>query len=261
MRGKKSNEPRLRQLVTLVCGLVMLLLASPLWAATLDEIISMHDAGVPPQLIIEVIEATGLDEPLDVDSLVYLAESGVDSAVLDFLIDAFPVESGWEEIDDARDSTSDSGNHPNWAGGQGFHHGRGGTGYNPLRDQNYDSGYWEGPGYRNDYYDSNYRVTIYEPPVYSRYNRPYYRAYRVPRVYRYYPDYSPGHYTYPSPYWDGPRHHRYRADSYWYPGWGYYQGRGGDFGLGWRYDGRRHHWDSSLNVWWRSNDFNIRIGF
>jgi hypothetical protein len=271
----RTTNPIIRGLICLVFigGMLPVTLVSPSRAATLDEIVAMQDAGISAEVIIEVIQSTGLDDPLDIDALIYLAQNGVDDAVLDFLAQALPVEASWEEIEAGMtDSESDLSDHPNWAGGEGFHHG--GTSYNPLRDRKPDV-YWEGSqygGYPYGYFP-DYRVRVYEPPVYILDDNPY-RAYRVPRYYRYnrpywsdngYVIYDSNNfvpYSFTSPTYVGyPWSYGYYGDHHGWPGWhNYYDGGWGGFrgDLSW---GRHRGWDSSFNIWWHDDDISLRFRF
>ena len=248
-------------ITAIICGFLTLAAASPASAATYDEIIAMQDAGIAPEIIIEVIEATGLDEPLDVDALIYLAENDVDPMILDFLIDALPSDSAWVDLENNLYSyLKDISEHPNWAGGDGFH--RGGTGYNPLRDRDDDYYYRDRSDYYYNYYQNypgDYRIRIYEPPVYILNDNPY-RAYRVPR-----------HYNYRSNRWWNPYTHNYQDNPHWdrryyphgWPGGIYYYDDGWGIGYrgGWRHHGWRDRWDSSISFWWYDDDFGLRFSF
>ena len=244
----------LNKLAVALFGLLMFAAATPALAATFDEIIAMQDAGIAPETIIEVIEATGLDEPLDVDALIYLAENDVDTMILDFLIDALPTDAAWVDLEeDSYARYEDISDHPNWAGGGGFH--RGGTGYNPLRNRDDSNRYWEGSdGYYNYYpnYGDDYRVRVYEPPVYILDDNPY-RAYRVPRVYNYNTNRYRNPYTYTSPnYYVHPGNRNYR---YYDNGWG------GNLWGGRGHHGYRNRWESSINFWWHDDDLSLRFSF
>ncbi len=167
----------------ILMGVAQLALPLPSMAATFDEIIAMHDAGVPSEIIIDVIEATGIEEEIDTETLVLLLDYGVDNTVIDYIIDLIGDEDIEVEVSGYQNL---SAGHPNRAGGEGFYHG--GDTYNPLND-------YSSVRYREDYYYDNTPqrgtsshlpggVIVYEPPVYvqrngSRYNN----WYNAPRYY------------------------------------------------------------------------------
>jgi hypothetical protein len=259
-------------IMTLAGAALLLLLSSPLRACTVDEIIAMDEAGIPPEVVIEVIEATGLDDPVDIELITDLAELGVDSAVLEYLAGYLEQEAGDEEDADTDDDDEESNRHPNWGGGEGFHHG--GTGYNPLRDNEPASSRRDNRRYQPyDYrYNPDRSVLVYEPPVYVLYNRPYYRAYRAPRYYDRgrYPHDWPWYvddrwfhprYTYTYPRYGTPWSGDYPFDDWWRDyRWRGHEGWGGDLRGGWYYDGR-HHWDGGFNIWWSNDDFSLGLHF
>ncbi len=235
-------------------------LASPAEAATIDEIIEMSDAGVPPEVIIEVIEATGVDEPLDDEAWQVILDADLDPAVLEYLILEYGDIAGDES---AEADESESGYRSNMMGGEGFHHEP--TGYDPLygRNQGSDcsrqSEYWGGIRY----YDSG--IYVYEPPVYVYYDRPYGGYYYAPRLYshdrhyygngwysNYHHGWCPSWYYIPDrDWWD---------DYHWHDGY-HHRDRGwGSRGwFGW--DGRGNRWDNSLGLWYRDDDWGFRISF
>jgi hypothetical protein len=241
----------------------LLLIAVPTSAraATIDEIISMHDAGLPAEVIIQVIEATGLDEPLDIDTLNMLSEHGLDSEVLSYLTKYLPSEAeGNSEESSAEPETS---HHSNWAGGEGFHHDN--SKYGPWDNSYRGNDYREGPRYGNDYYPPLGSISIYEPPVYFLNNRPYRHAYRAPHLYGYRPGWwSGGQYIIPDGFFYNP--YFYLPPSGMWPH-GYYDGwmTGDDWGADWfgrwRHGHGRSDWDSSLGAWFRNDDFSISIHF
>ena len=256
-----------------VFAALMLLIAGPTHAATIDEIMAMQDAGVPNDVIIDVIDSTGLDDPLDADTIVWLVENDLDPEILGYLLENYYVESDEETgKDDYGYDPDDNDPYSNMRSGEGFH---GGAGYNPLRDNDRDEYYrdnnYRDDNYRNDNYYRNYYyyqdygypvVYVYEPPVYLLYNHPY-RAYRTPRYYNgntgtwingYYPDY---YHSY----------HRHNHDHYWdnwyeNRGWrGYSDGWFGDLYGDWYRNGRNHAWDLGGDLGWWGDDFRFRISF
>lgn len=246
-------------------------------AATLDEIFIMSGAGIPTDIIIEVVEATGLDDELDEDAILELVDADLDPLLLEYLLTYLPDYDEYDlmENPDLYDGNNLS-NHPNWAGGSGFSHG--GTGYNPLNDRSDPNVYWEGPAYSDSYYRDQYDnyyyprnmdVVIYEPPVYQLYSNPY-RAYPIPRYY----NYSQG-YWYDGQYviYDGDfhRNHNYCNDP-WYRDryYDYYWGDDryrnpygwrGSIGGSWSHENGRSSWNSWGNAWYRGDRVNLRIRF
>jgi hypothetical protein len=234
-------------------------------AATVSEIVEMHNLGVPPEVIIEVIQATGLDDELDEAAWAYLVDSEVDPMVLEYLAVEFLLDgSEYPAGEDDSSREVDVSQHPNRMGGEGFHHQP--TGYNPLYDSGPREDYWSQQGYTGGCYTLPGGIVVYEPPVYILDNRPYYRAWQVPRVY-------------PHGYWDNGRYMIYDTDRYrpyysispgrenrrwtgrgWHDDfWGWNRGWGGFGGL--YYDGRRHRWDGALDAWFHGDDFSFRISF
>ncbi|MCX6645543.1 MAG: hypothetical protein NTY09_04175, partial [bacterium] len=243
-------------------------------AATIDEILIMSDAGIPTDVIIEVVEATGLDDDLDEDAILKLVDADLDPTLLQYLLSFLPDSENSNLVDDSNNPVDNSlSNNPNWAGGPGFSHG--GTGYNPLNDRSDPNVYWEGPAYSDTYYRDNYNnyyyprnlgVVVYEPPVYQLYSHPYVA---IP-LQRYY-NYSTG-YWYNGQYviYDGNRTHNY--DNPWYydqyqnyyygnNGCGYPYGWGGSFGGSWHNQNGRNWWDSWGDAEYHGERVNLRISF
>ncbi|MFH1676073.1 MAG: hypothetical protein ABIC40_03525 [bacterium] len=240
-----------------------LLPVSEVSAATIDEIVQMHESGISSDTIIAVIEATGLDEPLAISDLEFLNEVGIDSDILTYLAQYLPKENTEREYDENDEQAEKS----NRAGGEGFHAGRG-TDYDYNRYYGYDDYY----SYRGN---SDRNVIIYEPPVYFLNNDPYYHAYRAPRVWRTDPYYShnggisiygdryPYPVTVPMPWgysdrsWRyGWRDYDYRHSYRWRDDYTRYGIRGGIL-----FDGHGDDYDSFLDAWWRRNGVRLRISF
>jgi len=229
--------------------MAILLIAMPLWAATIDEIISMQEAGISPEIIVEVIDATGLEEPMDEDAWSALLEAEIDPLILEYLIAEYLANTDDDEWAWENDESSS-----NRMGGEGFHHEP--TGYSPIYTREYENYY--GGSYDNDYYyggryDHNRGIVVYEPPVYVWHNYPTYNYgwsgpgfYRHDRHYRGYG----GHSYYGSgrgfPYY-------YHDHHYYDDGWGGY----GRF----HYDSWRDRWDDDFGLWYRDDDFRFRISF
>ena len=258
------NPTDSRNLMVPIFLFLFLAFSVPTSAATLLEIISMSDDGVSADIIIEVIDATGFPGEIDYDTLEYLANHGVDEAVLNYLISYGDSDDIYEETYD--ETYEDDSVYSNWNGGEGFHSD---SGYNPLNNRESQDTYWEGPYYRTDY--PNGGIYVYEPPVY--YYDSYYNRYRsAPRYYSnngywdgnnyviydrnhhpyyhnghndYYYTYVPG-YGYVIHYYDNNRH-----DDGWFGGWY------GDY----YYDGHRSHWNNRFNIGYHDDDFNFRISF
>ncbi len=251
-----------------------LLITIPVQAATIAEIVAMSEAGVPPDVIIDVIDATGMEDPLDADSISWLLDSNVDNAVLEYVLVNYYIEDDIDIDDVMLESSSERDYTDNWAGG-GFH---GSTGYNPLNDQGGRTGYWDGPGGSSVYHDDHYTnyggIYIYEPPVYVLDNDPYYRAWRVPRNYYYNRGYwdGTGYITYDNDYHEPYYYNNNRGyDPYWndwyengrmYDGrWRYHDGWSGGFFGNWHNNGRRHRYNFGGDAWYHSDGLNLRISF
>jgi len=252
---------RLSGLVFLVSTVLMSVSALPANAATPDEIVAMTQAGIPSDVIIDVIDATGFEGELDADTLTLLIDSGVDESVVNYLLSK--LEDGGDieaEVSGQEAWGADITDHPNWVGGEGFH-GR-------SRERGRQDDYWEGRSYYEDHYGPGYGIVVYEPPVYILDNHPYYHAYRAPRYYRYnrgywhdgmyviYDNSLHVPYTYTGPgsggyYWDGG--YGYGHDNWPYDGW-FGHGYGGWYNNGW---GRG--FDSSFDAWYRDDDFGLHI--
>ncbi len=255
---------KVEQFCIAIALLMVLIPVSPAFAATSDEIISMHEAGVPSEIIIEVIEVTGFDDPLDTETIYYLVDYGVDQGIIDYLLSRIDDDSDFFEEDSFRQAWGDDiSNHPNWGGGDGFHHGT--SGYNPLNERNRQGDYREGQRYRdNDYYRSNRDgggIYIYAPPVYILDDGYWYGGYRTPRYY----DNRNRNVRYSDPYYydDYSRYYdRYWRDRDWCDyRYRYRDGWSGSYFWDGYYDGRRHYWGSSFDAYYRDDDFRIRISF
>ena len=240
------NDRMLFGLGILLAGL-LLLVPSPARAATIDEILAMNDAGLSPEVIIDVIDATGLEEPLDIDTLIMLQKKGVNEQVIEYLAGMLPDESQ----DQSGDSENRDSEQSNRLGGEGFHHS---NRYENAQGQDSYYDYWEPSGDWNGYYPPLGSISIYEPPVYFIENKPYYHGWRAPRVY--------------------PRRHDYRGYpyGYWYPDgyvvpfdndywWSWSHDRGRGWNGGWYWDGRDFRRYGSLDAWYSDNDFSFRISF
>src|SRR3989304_2743768 len=95
------------QISSPICGFIFLmaifLLSAPAEAATIDDIIAMHDAGVSGDIIVDVIEATSLDEEMDADAILFLESIGLDPIVLDYLKSYYDIDPGDFEGSDYTD--------------------------------------------------------------------------------------------------------------------------------------------------------------
>jgi hypothetical protein len=231
--------------------MALVLIALPLRAATIDEIISMQEAGISPEIIIEVIDATGLEDPMDEDAWSALLEADIDPLILEYLVAEYLANSD----DDEWSWEDDESGSDNRMGGEGFHHEP--TGYSPIYTREYQ-GYY-GDSYYNDYYyggryDYNSGIVVYEPPVWVWHDYPtWYSGWNGPGFYRH------------------DRHHNrgYGGHSYYGSGWGfpYYYNNRHYYDDGWggygrfRYDGWRNRWDNDFGLWYRNDDFGFRIRF
>ena len=260
--------------IFLIALFTFIFLTTGVNAATIDEILIMRDAGIPTEVIIEIVEATGLDDNLDEDAIIELVDADLDPDLLQYLLTWIPGDENYTDY--ATGGTYGSiEDHPNWAGGSGFHHG--GTSYNPLNDRSDPDRYWEGPsytdgyyrdGYNNYYYPGNMGITIYQPPVYQLYSNPYI-AYPLPRYY----DYT----NYYHGYWDNGRYVIYDGDyiqhyDQWYRDRyrdyydGYYNRRhgygwSGSFGGSWHSGDGYDWWDTWGDARYHSERVNLRISF
>jgi hypothetical protein len=261
--------------ITITIGLAAFFFFTPASnAATIDEILIMNDAGIPTDVIIEVVEATGLDGDLDEDAIVKLIDADLDPDLLQYILSFLP-ESDYSNMTGETDNEADDNlsNNPNWAGGPGFSHD--GSGYNTSNDGSDPNVYWDGPSYSDSYYGGNYDnyyyphnlgVVVYQPPVYQLYSHPY-----IALPLRRYHHYSTG-YWYNGQYviYDGNRIHNY--DNPWYydqyndfyygnNGYGYPYGWGGSFGSSWHHENGRNWWDSWGDAEYHSSRVNLRISF
>jgi hypothetical protein len=244
----------------LAAGLLLALPAGA-HAATVDEIISMQDSGLPAEVIIQVIDATGLDKPMDIDTLELLQKHGLDESVLSYLTkylteDAQASTSDEKAQDNSQGDDSSTGN---LIGGEGFHHngdyyGSQGSG---------DNGYWDGPSYRNDYYPPPGEISIYQPPVYVPYGNGYRHYYQAPRLYDYNRGYwQDGHFVIYDPRFDIPYTY---LPPYGYWPYGYYGDNGG-FQGGNLYWGSRHGHGShgrghGFGAFYHDDGFSISLHF
>ena len=262
--------------------LFLLITPLPASAASADEIIEMNNAGLSAQIIIEVIDATGFDDPLDSDTFIYLLEYDVDYEVIEYLLE-FAEDDDKLEVSAHERWGSEPEEHPNYAGGPGFNHERdeyrsSGTGYWNGYDDYYER------GQSADYYYDN-GVTVYRPPVYvysgrnNYYNDPYgYYSNNYGSGYsgtyrNYYSGYN-NSYNYPYDSTYGGNRHYY--DDYWndrdwdynphyndpwrsrrHDGYGRYTGMRGQI----RYNRFDDRWYSDWDAFYRSNNFGIRISF
>jgi hypothetical protein len=238
-------------LIPVIFAMSLIFIPAVANAATIDEIITMNNSGVSGELIVEVLDATGIDDPIDLDTLEYLESIDIDPYVLGYLRAIY--NNNVDEVEEyVLDGDYDkSGTHWNYAGGDGFSHG--GTTYNPNSDNNYKYNYdrsrrndsWGIDDYLRNY-NGNTSVYIYEPPVYYMYSNPY-GAYRSPRYY-----YNNGYCgtSYYSPYY-------YSGGSRYYYDNGYYGGFGG----------RSHHYNRNYNYgsfgsfFFSDDDWGIRLSF
>jgi hypothetical protein len=235
---------------------MLIMVPSPARAATIDEILAMNDAGLSAEVIIDVIDATGLDEPIDVDTLILLQKKGVDEQVIEYLAGMLPDDNqgGSENYEDQGAEES------NRIGGEGFHSSNRNDGAN---ERNYGNDYWQPSDSYYGYYPPLGSISIYEPPVYFIDNEPYYHGWRAPRVYPhhrgYWNDGGYGIYNnwgYPYGYW--------QPDGYYPPYGGDYWGsynHGWGWNGGWYWDGRDFRKHSSLDAWYGDDDFSFRISF
>jgi hypothetical protein len=144
-------------------------------AATVDEIVAMHDAGIPSDTIIKVIDATGLDRALDIDTIIYLKNKGLDQDVLDYLAGFLASDETTEPI------YSEDSSQSNYMGG-GFHDRYEAYSQNGYQDYN------QYPSNSSGYYGPPGSISIYEPPVYFVGRYPYYGAWQAPHLYGYDPN-------------------------------------------------------------------------
>jgi hypothetical protein len=225
-------------------------------AATFDEIVSMGNAGLSPEVIIEVIKATGLDKPIDVDTWISLQEQGVDESVLEYLATLLPAAS---EKEDASGYPPEYERQSNWIGGEGFHHDQH-PDYPPQTAGNSNE-YWGGPHYRDNYYPPPGSIGVYAPPVYIPNYYPFYYSYPAPNPYYYnrgywengwYVTYDHDFYipynTYQNPYWPN----GYWDNNYW-------TGNPGGWFRRWRHDHHGDNWGGSIS--YESDDFGISLHF
>jgi hypothetical protein len=240
-----------------VLWLVCVAAAPVVKAATFDEIVSMTESGLSPEVIIEVIEATGLDKPIDVDTWLSLEEQGVDKAVLEYLATLLPTDTS----DEASGGEYATGGEydSNRIGGEGFHHNQY-PNYPPQNSNNSD--YWDGPHYR-DYYPPLGSIGVYVPPVYVPYNYPNYPYYNA------YPPANP--YYYNRGYWDNGWYVLYDENNYipynpYYDGYGsygwnnsYWTGNAGDWYRRWRHDHDRDNFGGSIR--YEGDNFGISLHF
>lgn len=250
------RQNRLCWTMILVTVLTIFCSARPILAATTDEIIAMSDAGLPPDIIIEVIKATGLPDPLDIDTIIRLKMHNIDNKILEYLASNFAQSESESSQPDESTKNSTEEKRANFLGGEGFHSKK----YAPLLPDLTNS-YPMDP-YRNlDYYPNPGSIAIYEPPVYFLVKRPYYRAYKAPRYYRLPPLYRSGPLIfvyddfllyYPLPKWfDNP------CDTYWWTD--------DEWMFNWKGKWYRHHryddWDSTFDAWYHDDDFSISLHF
>jgi len=244
--------------------LLVFLVSSQTQAATMAEIIAMSDAGVPPDVIIDVIDATGMDDNPDADNIGWLLDSGIDDAVLEFILINYYIEDDIDIDQAIRDSEIQNDARDNWAGGS-YHEG---TGYIPM---------YQSSGNDRFSYDRNNGlggIYIYEPPVYVLDNHPYYRAWQVPRTYGYADGYSngPGYiiygneyynpYSYSDPWGYDPYWTDWDEDGRWYDNrWHHHDGWSGSLFGDWRYNGHRNRYDIGGSAWYHSDGLRLRISF
>lgn len=245
--------PTLKTLLALLAVALFLCMPTASQAATVDEIISMQDSGVPADVIIKVIDSTGLDKPVDVDTIILLQQHGVDKAVLDYLAGLMsnentpPAETGTDEADNSSDS--------NYMGGE-FHGNYSGGNYNYEQSPQYSgrSGYWEGPGSGSGLYPPPGTISIYEPPVYMMGRHPY-GAYYSPHIYGYDPNNPQGYYYYDPYYYQSYNN---------YPPYFYYDGNYSSGNWAWGYNFGRHHRshdNHDFSVIYNDDHFGIRLHF
>jgi hypothetical protein len=223
-------------------------LGSPVQSATLDEVIAMHEAGLSAEVIIKVLDATGMETAIDAETLVSLKEQGLDDEVLSRLADF--ISSG---IDDSRQAEStvgpDSAYQDNRLGGEGFHSNRSYS--TPPYYQEYDQqGYYQRGNFDNSRYQTPFNtplgsIWISRPPVYVFRRGGYVQVYPYGQYYDYGPGYRDG-----SPY-------SFYDNSYfaygWFPTW-YGDHRGHDHGRG-------HGFGGSLDGSLDHGNIRVRIHF
>ena len=78
---------------------LFLIFCPPAFATTVDEVISMSEAGVSPQVILTVLDATDSVFMLSVDDVVALEEAGVDDQVILVMLGTVEDEPGKTDID------------------------------------------------------------------------------------------------------------------------------------------------------------------
>jgi hypothetical protein len=233
-------------------------------AATVNEITAMHDAGIPPEVMIEVLDATGIDEEVDEDTIVYLWDCGVDQDVIEFIIQNFLPDKSNPETEAPLSGDENLEDRPNFAGGLGFNHDG-----NPYQ-------YWDGPSYTNDNYWPQYitpynGVTVYQPPVYIIPGYPY-CTYQAPRYNRYHRGYwDNGRYVIYENYYDTVYDPNAPSYNPYYGGRGYWGNnyRCVDQGWEWRanfdgnffYDGHDSWFDGSFDGYYRDDGVRIRFDF
>jgi len=267
-----------RGLITsLAIAIALLIIPQSAYAASALEIVEMSDAGIPPGIIIEVIEATGFDDTLDTDTFVYLYDYGVDQEIIDYLLGYTDDDTRIEVSGYERWGTED---HPNYAGGPGFDQ-------NNDYPRNYSgSGYWTGyDDYRDSDRNSNWYndgVTVYRPPVYT-YNRNYGNYYYSDPYYYsnrgswYNGSYRVYNHNYNNRNRGNSRYYNHRNrnyDNYWRDReWDSYHPSyndpwhahwyDGDYGLRgrYRYDRYYDRWHSDWDAHYRNDGWSIRLSF
>jgi len=257
----KKSEERMGLWIVVFGALASLLIwVPPVEAVTVDEIVSMHKAGVAPKIIIEVIEATGLEEEITWETLENLEKAGLDEIILDYLAGYLPESQGEENLGEE----SSEGARSNLMGGEGFHHGQ--RYHNPPSSHNNEEywKYWEGVPF-SDLIPQPWlpgTIYIFEPPVYFLYDDPYYRAWRAPRFYRYRRGYwDDGRYV----IYDWRRHlpYPYGYYHYWWdecPWW--YDGEwGGKLRGRVVYRDGKWEWDGSFDTWFYDDGISLHFRF
>jgi hypothetical protein len=248
----------------LFMAIVILAMPGYVSAVTLNELDSMLEAGLSADVMIKVIDATGIDFTVNTEILVSMKEQGYDDSVLSRLAEFIPSD----DETGANGKSENTGNEDsNLFGGEGFHSRE--PGYSDRRyDQNYypgydqkyngyDSRYDGSPDYSNPFNTPLGSIWVYRPPVYIANKGPYYGRYPVPQYYQYYRGYgnNGGYiiydntnfpYSYP-PYGDGM--------------WGQTYGYNSDWYWDWRMRERRHDRDNSVDLGYRDDHFRIRIHF
>jgi hypothetical protein len=150
----------------------LVLAASSVWAMTTDDIIELCKAGFSPERIAKIVDATGLDEPLNASDWARLKNEGCDEKLVDALLEVLvPVDSNSPEqpSGQAQESESDNPdvnvyvrggwNWDGWGAGLGF------GWYDPYFSIGWNTWdpYWYGgwgyPGYwyANDWWGYPYR--------------------------------------------------------------------------------------------------------